>query len=401
MLKQAVFLVGGLGTRLNERTRNTPKPLLEVSGRSFLDYLLDEAARHGFTDIVLLAGHLGDQVEAQYHDRDWRGAKIRVVREPEPLGTGGALRFALPHLEPAFLMMNGDSFFDINLRALAQSAARDRVVMALRAGARDARYGSVTLVGDEVRGFHAPGDRMPGPINCGIYAIGRELVEAMPEGKHSLEADTFPLLAKAGRIRGQLFDGYFIDIGVPGDFERADAELRSYLTRPAVFLDRDGVLNEDTGYVHRREDFAWIEGAKEAIRMCNDSGAFVFVVTNQAGVARGLYDEGAVRVLHAWMNEELAAAGAHIDAFEFCPHHSGGSVESYRQDCRRRKPGPGMIEDLLSAWSVDRPRSFLIGDKQTDLDAAAAAGVPGFLYTGGGIAPLVRAQLRFPARNQS
>ena len=97
MLKQAVFLVGGLGTRLKDRTRATPKPLLEVGGRRVLDYLLDEVSRHGFTDILLLAGHFGQQLVQAYDNRDWHGARIKVLCEAEPLGTGGALRFSLVH----------------------------------------------------------------------------------------------------------------------------------------------------------------------------------------------------------------------------------------------------------------------------------------------------------------
>ena len=153
------------------------------------------------------------------------------------------------------------------------------------------------------------------------------------------------------------------------------------LTRPAVFLDRDGDLNLDKGYVHTIADFEWVPGAREAIRLCNDEGYFVFVVTNQSGVARGLYDESAVLALHNFMNEELAQMGGHIDAFEYCPHHPEAAVPAYRKSCERRKPGPGMILDLLKNWPVDRQRSFLVGNEPSDLAAAAAAGA------GWGVAP--------------
>ncbi|MDO9076256.1 MAG: sugar phosphate nucleotidyltransferase, partial [Brevundimonas sp.] len=120
MIRQAVFLVGGKGTRLGELTRDVPKPLLEISpGVRFLDVLLEEAARHGFSDIVLLAGHLGESVQQIYDGRVMRNAKVRVIREPAPMGTGGALRYAAESLDPAFVMANGDSLFEFNLRALA------------------------------------------------------------------------------------------------------------------------------------------------------------------------------------------------------------------------------------------------------------------------------------------
>jgi D-glycero-D-manno-heptose 1,7-bisphosphate phosphatase len=120
-IKQAVLLVGGRGTRLGSLTANVPKPLLQLApGLRFLDVILDQFARHGFTDLLLLAGHLGDQVEAIYQGRSVHDASVRVIREPEPAGTAGALTFAAHLLDDWFLMANGDSFLDINLRALAQ-----------------------------------------------------------------------------------------------------------------------------------------------------------------------------------------------------------------------------------------------------------------------------------------
>lgn len=167
--------------------------------------------------------------------------------------------------------------------------------------------------------------------------------------------------------------------------------------RPAVFFDRDGVLNDDRDYVHKVADFAWIQGAKEAILHCNQRGWLVFVVTNQSGVARGYYDEAAIAVLHAHMQAELAAIGAHIDDFRHCPHHPKAEVAAYRQDCDCRKPAPGMILDLLGAWPVDAGRSLLIGDKQRDLDAATAAGIQAHLFQGGDLAELVRRLVDGPA----
>jgi D,D-heptose 1,7-bisphosphate phosphatase len=395
VLKQAVFLVGGLGTRLKDRTRNTPKPLLDVGGLPFIEYLMREAARHGFTDIVLISGHLGDQVQALYDGKTIGEARVRVLREPQPLGTGGALRFALPHLDEYFLLSNGDSFFDINLRAVTEPSmlVKGGAAMALRAVADDARYGRVRFEDGMVKSFHAPEEGRGGPINGGIYGISRDVIARIGEGAVSLEGAIFPQLASEGLLRGHLFDAYFIDIGVPHDFEKADAELADHFRRPAVFFDRDGVLNRDIGYLHRPQDFEWLPGAREAVRLCNDRGWLAFVVTNQAGVARGYYDESGVRDLHRWMNEQLADSGAHIDAFEYCPHHVEGTVAGYVKPCRRRKPGPGMIEDLLAAWPVDKARSFLVGDKDSDIAAAAAAGIAGHAVTGGSLRDQIAALL--------
>lgn len=170
--------------------------------------------------------------------------------------------------------------------------------------------------------------------------------------------------------------------------------MSSNLPRPALFLDRDGVLNEDPGYVHRWEDFRWIPGAREAVAAFNRAGWWVFVVTNQSGVGRGYYAEDDVVALHAKMAEELEAAGAHIDAFYYCPHHPEAAVEAYRHpDPPDRKPNPGMILRALREHPVDVVRSLMVGDKQADMEAARRAGVRGRLFEGGDLMEFLAKEL--------
>ncbi|MGY3549402.1 MULTISPECIES: D-glycero-alpha-D-manno-heptose-1,7-bisphosphate 7-phosphatase [unclassified Bradyrhizobium] len=155
--------------------------------------------------------------------------------------------------------------------------------------------------------------------------------------------------------------------------------------RPAVFFDRDGVLNVDSEYLFEIGKFVWMDGAVEAVKAVNDAGYFAFVVTNQSGVARGLYQETDIHALHDWMATQLAAHGARIDAFEYCPFHPDGRVERYRCASERRKPQPGMIMDLLDKFPVDASRSFMVGDKPSDIEAARAAGLPGHFFPGGNL----------------
>jgi D-glycero-D-manno-heptose 1,7-bisphosphate phosphatase len=381
-IRQAVFLVGGRGTRLGTLTESIPKPLAEVAGRPFLDWQIEDAARFGFERITLLAGYKAEQIEARYGGKTVRGAEIEVLVEPAPMGTAGALALFADRLDPRFFMMNGDTLFPINLLDLPLHARDAVATIALLRTAPGGRYGTVDVAEDgSVHGFKARSPESAGPISAGVYVLDRAIVEAIAPGRSvSIEAEVFPQLAAEGRMRGALYDAPFIDIGVPEDLERAQTEIPAMVRRPAAFLDRDGVLIVDDGYPHDPARMRWVTGAVAAVKQLNDAGYYVFVVTNQAGVARGRYTEDQVHEAHRWMSGALAESGAHVDQFEYCAHHPQAPLAAWRRDCRRRKPAPGMIEDLLARWPVDLGRSFLIGDKETDLAAARAAGLPGRLF---------------------
>ena len=397
------MLVGGLGTRLGAATARTPKPMLTVGDRPFLAWLLREVLRYGITDVLLLTGHLSDVVQdglQALRAQLPRSVTLTISEEPELAGTGGALFHAREHLHDSFLLLNGDSLFDCNLAPMLARADEPRVLgrLMLRRLVDASRYGVVEMDGDRVAAFQErPEPGHPGIINGGVYRLDRRVIDRTT-AVCSLERDILPMLAREGLLRGTTDDGWFIDIGIPSDLARAQHEVPRRLTRPALFLDRDGVCNVDHGWVGTQDRFEWIPGAKAAIQMAHARGWHVFVVTNQAGVARGLYDEAAVQALHAWMLGEALSAGGTIDDFRYCPFHPDAVVPAYRRVSSWRKPAPGMILDLLRKWRLDPACCVLIGDRETDLAAAAAADVTSHLFPGGDLAEFVRPILNaYPA----
>jgi D-glycero-D-manno-heptose 1,7-bisphosphate phosphatase len=210
-----------------------------------------------------------------------------------------------------------------------------------------------------------------------------------------LEDDLLPRLVSRGCLKAREYDGYFIDIGIPETYSLAQFEIAENRRRPALFLDRDGVINHDTGYVGSPEKFRWVDGAIDVIRQANDLGRYVFVVTNQAGVARGFYSEDDVKFLHDWIAKELRANGAYIDDWRYCPFHPDAAIERYRNSHPWRKPEPGMLLDLAKQWPIDMERSIMIGDKHIDMQAAASAGVNGKLFKGGNLSSFAGHYLGF------
>ena len=224
-LGQAVFLVGGLGARLGALTRAAPKPLMQVAGRPFLAWLVEEVVRQGVRDVVFLCGYLAPQIEQAMSGFAAQGVRVAHSVEPEALGTGGALAHARPYLAERFFLQNGDSLFQIGLADLARDDGREPPIvrLALRQEADAARYGSVVMAGEKVMGFSEKqtGAGSRGLINGGLYYVRRTVLDLCPAGPFSLERELFPRLAAEGRLQGRIFDAPFIDIGLPASLRDA------------------------------------------------------------------------------------------------------------------------------------------------------------------------------------
>ncbi len=284
--------------------------------------------------------------------------------EKAPLGTAGALTVAREMLDPRFLMMNGDAFFDINLRALDEAAREGgaTATLALRAVPDAGRYGRVIEEKGKVTAFLEKDPSRPGPgiINGGIYALKREILDLVSALPSSLEQDVFPALVERGEIRGKAFDGYFLDIGLPETLEQGRRELPETRRRPAAFFDRDALIDRAA----RPEALGWRTGALEAIRALNDRGAYVFVL--------GGADEGG---LSGAIGESLARAGAHVDRFYGGAGFASGLASG-------AAGGPNPFAAAIEEWPIVREKSFFIGAARATLRPRARRASPPISPTG-------------------
>ena len=224
---RAILLAGGMGTRLRSVVQDVPKPMAPVAGRPFLSHLLEYLERQGIDEAILSVGYLGQKIVDAYGDRHG-GIAIRYAVEDTPLGTGGGLRKALSQVDrfPVFAL-NADTMVELDYRAMlrAHERASASLTVALRAVPDTGRYGHVVVEGDRIVAFAAAGRGRAGLINAGVYLFGDDILAAEPAPAFSFERDF--LEPRAGSLRPLAFqaDGYFIDIGVPEDYRRAQTEL--------------------------------------------------------------------------------------------------------------------------------------------------------------------------------
>ena len=377
---EAVILAGGLGTRLRSVVSEVPKCMAPVDGKPFLQYMLEWLSRFDVSHVVLSVGYLREVIFAFIDSREWP-FEISYAVEEEPLGTGGGIRLALTKCrEDRVIVLNGDTFFNVDLKALTFAVP---VTLALKPMRDFDRYGAVDLAGGLVTGFHEKTACTEGLINGGVYALVRSRLDlAFYPGRFSFEKDLLEPLAAARLVAGQVQEGYFIDIGIPEDYTRAQRELpeiRAVLKASDVLLsmdadtlllDRDGVINRwlPGDYVDSWEKFSFLPGILESLREWAGHFRRIFLVTNQRGVGKGRMTQEQLETVHARMRSEIAAAGGRIDGIYLCTAVS--------EDDPRRKPNRGMFDEILAAYPDVRPeRTVMLGDSRYDREFAANCGI--------------------------
>lgn len=378
--REAIVLAGGFGTRLAHVVPDVCKPMAPVAGRPFLRYIMDQLAAAGFDRVIVADGYRREQIE-DFFGSAYRGMTVEYSPEDTPLFTGGAVKRALGRCQSDWVfVLNGDTWLDADFAAMEAAAADapDSVsaVVAVKRMRDFERYGTVDVdAGGALTAFHEKRPCEEGLINAGVYLLRGDALDNMPE-KFSLESDFFERVVGDGALRAAECGGGFIDIGVPEDYELAQTMLAP-LAKPwkLAMFDRDGTINVDTGHLHEPEKLELIPSTVDIMHAYSEDPDYkVVVVTNQAGIAKGLYTEADMRRFHRYMEDELERRGVHVDAWYFCPHHP-----DYTGPCDCRKPAPGMLLAAMHDFDAESGGCVMYGDMPSDEASAKAAGVTFYL----------------------
>ncbi len=403
-MTQAVILAGGKGTRLAARLNGRPKPLVDVSGIPLLQRQIETLAKHGVSDVVLLVNHAADQI-AQFIASTDLPVPVTLIDDGDPRGTAGATLACLDRLQDQFLVVYGDTLFDLDVGHMLAEHRRVGADATLLLHPNDHPADSDLVEVDEdgwIRGFHPyphpPEAWLRNLVNAAFYVVEKRALapwaSRMTVGDFA--KDLFPaMVAECARLHGHISVEYIKDIGTPARLDKAERHLvngivaraRRSSRQRAVFLDRDGTLNELRGHLAAAEDLALIPGAGEAVKLLNDAEYRVVVVTNQPVLARGELTSAGLERIHARLESELGKAGAYLDALHYCPHHPHkgypGEVAELKRDCNCRKPGNAMVMRAAAAMNIDLAQSWLVGDSTADMALASATGMSSILVKTG------------------
>jgi histidinol-phosphate phosphatase family protein len=371
--RQAVILAGGRGTRLGDLTKLRPKPMVEFHGRPFLEYMVEMLRDQGFTRVLLLLGYQAQVVQDHFGDGSRWGVEISYsVSSPDDL-TVRRMQLAFDRLDPCFMLLYCDNYWPLQMdRHWRRFVAAGLPAMITVYSNTDGYTGNSVRVGPDGvvelvdRSRTAPG--LQG-VEISYAILTKPVLAHLPEDDALFEEAVYPALAARRELAAFVTDHRYYSVGALHRLAMTEAFFRR---DPTVILDRDGVLNVRPGradYVRDRHEFRWLPGAREALQLLNEAGYRVLVVSNQAGVGRGVMTMAALEQLHEWVTADALAAGGRIDRFYVCPH-------DWNDGCQCRKPRPGMLHAAQRDFHLDLTRTVFIGDDERDGQAADAAGCP-------------------------
>ena len=368
-----VILAGGKGTRIKQLLINKPKPMAKFNDKYFLEYIIQNFSKYSFKNIFILTGYKSKIIFNKLHGKTYNFTKIICIKEKYPMGTAGALHSLKKRGINNFVLINGDTIFDINLKLLIRSLRKNTI-------------GSLALV----KNIKNKSNKLNGlttnkgilnikennnTINGGIYFFKKQIFKYIKNKNLSLEEDVLPDLIRNKRISGKIFKDFFIDIGTPNDFKIAKKVLFNYFRKPAAFLDRDGVINHDYGYVHTINKFKFRNGVIKGLKYLSKKKHYIFVVTNQAGIAKKKFKESDFINLHIKLKNKLQNKNIYFNEVVFSPFHSKAKIKKYRKFSLTRKPGNLLIKKLKKKWHLNSKKSFMIGDKISDQLASKKSGL--------------------------
>ena len=370
---QAVILAGGRGTRMRPITDHLPKPMVPVLGRPFLEYQIEQLADQGIERILLLLGYLPGAVQRHFGDGQQWGVQIDYrVTDPDQL-TSSRIADARDLLDPCFLLLYCDNYWPLHMDRLWHRFCQVRKPAMVTVYSNGDNYsrGCVALDQNQnVRIFDrtrtAPGLR---EVEISYALITDACLDLLPEEDCLFEEAVYTPLARQGRLAAYVSDHRYYSVGSPNRLPDTEAFLHR---RPTIILDRDGVLNHrppPAHYVHDWDDWHWNLGARRALRLLRRAGYRTVVVSNQAGIGRGLMTKDQLSTVHDRMRQDARSVGGEIDAIYYCPH-------AWDAGCACRKPKPGLLYQAQRDLHLDLTRTPFVGDDDRDAAAADAAGCP-------------------------
>ena len=399
---RAAILAGGRGTRMSGLFPGLPKPMIPLAGKPILQWQIEALIKQGICEIDLLVGYRADAIRGFFGNGEAFGARVAYIEEEEPLGTGGAL--SLLSREDTLLLL-GDVYCDVDFSRFIRFHKEKQAEITLFAHPNSHPLDSdlvVTDGDDKVLAWKSKRSKERGELrnrgNAGLYVFRGDSLPRGGATKRDLEHDVIAPMIPRGGVYAYREAEYVKDVGTPGrlaaaerDIEKGVASARSARSkRRAVFLDRDGTINEESGFITSPEQIRLLPGAAEAIRRLNDSPYLAICVTNQPVIARGEATLADLEAIHARLDTLLGNEGAYLDDLFFCPHHPdggfAGEIAAYKIDCDCRKPKPGMLLLATASYNINPSRSYMIGDRTADIAAGRAAGCKTIgLATGAGL----------------